>query len=235
MQNPKILSIDYDFFQDATATEQVMLYPDGHDFTKAEMRNFIWGRHYSNPDELMKIQINKKLIAEMLLILSKQNKDIPVIIRNSHVFAYQTAMFLHEATQIKPDVYNIDMHHDMFNEGGMKGKVDCGNWLLTAKTEGYVNNITWIGRTASKELCPVNALSVKPDMIIYDDLNLIKDMKFDAIFMCRSDMWTPPHLDEHFHQLLTFCKKHFKNIDIENDIKEPRPKSIFLKHNFSQS
>ena len=222
---PKILSIDYDFFQEATATEQVLLYPDGRDYANENLRNFIWEMRYKNTPPLSKIKTNQKLLSDIKTILLNQNKGIPVVIKNSHMFAYQVAMLLHEATQMMSDVYNIDMHHDMFTEGFMPDKVDCGNWLLTAKEEKHVKHITWLARTASKDLCSDE--KTQPDEIFYDTLDPIKTMKFDTIFLCRSDMWSPPHLDKYFHQLITLCKKHFNNIDIEKAVEQPRPKSVY--------
>ena len=122
----RILSIDYDFFQNANAAEQAMLYPDGHDFANINLRNFIWRARYQTTPALRDITLNKFLLKEIISILQEQKPDTPVTIKNSHVFAYQTVMQLSDELNKPVDVYHIDMHHDLFNEEPFHEKVDCG-------------------------------------------------------------------------------------------------------------
>lgn len=226
----KILSIDYDFFQNANAAEQAVLYPDGHDFANISLRNFIWSARYRMTPALRDIALNEPLLKELISILQKQKPDTPVIIKNSHVFAYQAVMQLSDEMNKPVDVYHIDMHHDLFNEEPFHDKVDCGNWLLFAKEEGYVDNIIWFGREASKELCPIDdTLSKKPNNVYYDTFDTIKTITFDTIFLCRSDMWSAPHLDNGFQRLIKICKQHFTQVSIEKDVAKPRPKTIYAK------
>ncbi len=226
----KVLSIDYDFFQNANAAEQAVLYPDGHDFANINLRNLIWRARYQTTPALRDITLNKSLLKELISILQEQKPDTPVTIKNSHVFAYQTVMQLSDELNKPVDVYHVDMHHDLFNEEPFHEKVDCGNWLLFAKEEGYVDDIIWFGRKASKELCPIDdTLSKKPTDVYYDTLDAIKTITFDTIFLCRSDMWSAPHLDNGFQRLIKTCKQHFTQVSIEKDVAKPRPKTIYAK------
>ena len=55
--------------------------------------------------------------------------------------------------------------------------------------------------------------------------NSIADMRYkeyDIIFLCRSDNWLPPHLDNEFHKLLKVFTKHFDIVRIEKSVAEPR-------------
>lgn len=226
--NTKLLSIDYDFFQNATAAEQAILYPDGHDFADTSLRNYIWTMRYRTTPMLSGIKTNEDLLNAMLKTLSNQKKDTPVTIKNSHVFAYQTIMSLYTTYDIPINVYHIDMHHDMFNDSPIPDKVDCGNWLLIAKEQGYVNDITWFKRKASDELCPIEKnMKTKPDVVYCDTLEQLKNVQFDSIFICRSDMWSAPHLDNGFQKIIDLCKNHFINVSIEKAITSPRPQSIY--------
>ena len=60
------------------------------------------------------------------------------------------------------------------------------------------------------------------DKLISTSLKNIKDMQFDAIFLCRSDTWTPPHLDGYFTELCTCMLDHFGEIYAEKNITSPR-------------
>lgn len=57
--------------------------------------------------------------------------------------------------------------------------------------------------------------------IVQNSLSDIKDEQFDAIFLCRSDMWTPLHLDKHFTKLCDAIMSYFDNVAMEHSIDEP--------------
>ena len=44
----------------------------------------------------------------------------------------------------------------------------------------------------------------------------LKNIKFDMIFLCRSDNWSAPHLDDYFVKLAECLGKIASNIDLEN-------------------
>ena len=53
------------------------------------------------------------------------------------------------------------------------------------------------------------------------DLDQIKNKHIDAIFLCRSDAWTSPHLDNYFDELLECFAGRFDSI-IQKCIQHPR-------------
>ena len=49
-----------------------------------------------------------------------------------------------------------------------------------------------------------------------------KNYVFDGIFLCRSDIWTPPHLDNAFCSLCDVITDHFNYVMMEKDIRKCR-------------
>ena len=65
--------------------------------------------------------------------------------------------------------------------------------------------------------------------MVLNTLESIKDRKFDIVFLCRSDNWLPPHLDDEFQELVDFIAKKFKTIKIDSQVKKPRELEKFAR------
>lgn len=214
MNKFRVLSIDFDFFQDTDKDTIANCYPDGVDLP-SDLSNIIWASHYANySNELHKVSINKDLLYDLYDILYNQSINIPVLITQSHVNIYNFINNLTDKNQVL-SIVNVDLHHDVCNDNPT---VDCGNWISHLCKEHPNSNVHWICRELSMECYN---LSIK-DFPIELNFDKIKDGYFDAIFICRSDMWLPPHLDNYFHDLLLECKLHFKNVLVQQSITSPR-------------
>lgn len=205
-----ILSIDFDFFQYPTRQE-LGNYPDGIDLS-TELSQIVWAVHRSKTKN---VRFDYRNFAKLLNIIKKQSSCIPVRIVNSHKHAYD---FIGSVKQDEPiTVFNIDYHHDLFNDNKT---LDCGNWLSFAQKDFNVM-IKWITKKASLE-----AYGITQDIINLCDirfgLDKIANIKFDAIFICRSDAWTPPQFDKHFDKLFNVCCNKFIKITGEKCITKPR-------------
>ena len=215
MKNINILSIDFDYFQDVNSKTLLLHYPDGIDLPE-ELSSFIWASHYANPygaKELLNVKIKQDKLDELMSYIKKINNKMPVMIPSSHVKIYN---FIHDYCNINDNlnIINIDMHHDMFD--AVPNKIHCGNWLKVIKSEYKTVNTTWICNPVSLE--NMN----KPDInTIIDDLTGLKNIDFDMIFLCRSDSWTAPHLDNYFVTLAEYLGKIASKLDLEN-VLEPR-------------
>lgn len=219
----KVLSIDFDYFQ-KVSKETLERYPDGID-QPTEISEMIWGCRYSDEHsaaDLLKVSIINDEFEKMKDILKYQKTNIPVMIANSHKHIYD---FIHSNTPVgnKLFVANVDMHHDIFNDND---KVDCGNWLRFIRQE-YGANFMWICNPVSKDVYGFTneAVSGKKKTLselLPESLDILSERKFDMVFLCRSDIWTPPHLDNKFTELCDVMKKHFDEIMIENGITQPR-------------
>ena len=216
----KVLSIDFDFFQDATA-EQLLKYPDGVDYgTKISI--VVWSHYYTERSltdymDVKSIKINRKLFKQMKEIIAAQDKTIPVLVTNSHKYIYD---FIHEHWDRKEqcDIWNVDLHHDLFNDNE---KLDCGNWGMHIINDGA--QLHWIGRETSVE---VYGLGKIEDFPIKQDFEEIKDKKFDLIFLCRSDTWLAPHLDKYFVEMGKLCCNHFNRVCGDPDVFKSRMREI---------
>ena len=155
-------------------------------------------------------------------ILRKQSPDVPVMITNSHVNAYN---FIHNyvSDDEKLLLVNIDMHHDIVNSNK---HLDCGNWI-SFLLEEYEMKLNWVASPVSFQMYGFDKTSeeneilknlITPNLAIIED----KDYKYDGIFLCRSDTWTPPHLDKYFSSLCNIIAKRFNNVVAEEGIRQCR-------------
>lgn len=201
----KVLSIDFDYFQKVDV-DTLAYYPDGNDLG-TDISKFIWAGHYANPQEsekILSVEVDNDKLEHIKRILADTwNPGVQVMICNSHRHIYDLITTLYdewkdEADYDGVDIYNIDMHHDMFNNNP---NPDCGNWISHIVKEIPNSTVTWIANPASKE-----AYGLDEDRfdVVSEDLDDIAYMDYDIIFLCRSDMWTPPHLDSYFKDLAVY-------------------------------
>lgn len=214
-----VLSIDFDFFQDVDA-ETLFYYPDGHDFG-TEFSKTIWAGHYANPyeaDRLNSVDINKKFFNAIKTIIVENSECCKTaMVVNSHVNIYDFIMEEYNTHNYRGvNLVNVDMHHDMFNA---TNELDCGNWV------SYIHKaipdvcISWIANPVSQE---AYGLGENLMQYVYLDLETIKKKKFDLVFLCRSDIWSPPHLDKYFDELYHLFALHYNKIYVDKQITKPR-------------
>ena len=209
MKKKKILSIDFDYFQ-KLCTETLHIYPDGIDLP-TEVSNVVWATKYMyEKDKLNKVTINKKELSLLYGILGSQNKNIPVLISNTHKDIYG---FIHSLAKTDEEllISHIDMHHDFYNGND---KVDCGNWLGFIKKEYYKCYIQWITNELSLDVYGFTEKEKEKIPITIEKLS-IKD--YDAVFLCRSDNWFPPHLDSEFIKLSKYLRNNFDNSEYTDE------------------
>ncbi|MBR0542385.1 MAG: hypothetical protein IJK26_09350 [Clostridia bacterium] len=226
----KVLSIDWDYFQKVSVDTMRRCYPDGLDATTF-LSEITWGSHYATDgEEINGVTVMQDELENLFKTLLSQDRDIPVMIANSHVHIYD---FIHSNLPENDTVLltNIDMHHDLMNENEM---LDCGNWIgklfedkLLEKQEDS-SPFKWVRNPESFEM-------YLGDREGNDDLGTIlkalgstetvadiKDDKYDLIFLARSDTWSPPHLDNYFCLLTDLMKEHFEDITVRDGVDNPR-------------
>ena len=211
MKDINILSIDFDFFQKTSAETMKTFYPDGIDLSP-KLTELVWKSKYENArmcgeDLGVLVSLDREKLEELKRNLhasfSKNNSPY-LMIRNSHVHAYDFVKTVLEKEQadgshgVKIHIVNVDMHHDFFNKNE---NLDCGNWL--GKTEEYLStqefshHIRWITQPVAFEVYGLNDVSFFSEAVKFDFAEL-ENVVWDAIFLCRSDAWLPPHLDSEF-------------------------------------
>lgn len=212
-----VLSIDFDFFPNVSK-EQLNMYPDGIDLPP-KLSDLVWSSKYElYGEKLETIEINKHLINRLLHIFFKQERHIPVMVANSHVNAYDFIQDVRNKRYV--ELVNVDFHHDYISNNKI---LDCGNWISFLEKDGCLSKLKWICRPLSLEMYGFSKeeLIEKIACINYN-FKSIAAIKFDAIFICRSDPWFPPHLDVEFETFLNVVRFLFKNLQIEPRVREPR-------------
>jgi len=206
-----ILSVDWDYYINATLDTRTRYFPDGGVY-KVELEKLIWCSHYNSP-ELTRIGVKNKEI-QLTKEIFKLNKKAKVMICNNHENIYYFVKALKKRSDIT--VYNIDFHHDNY-----KGRqsldirgLNSGNWVYYVKKDFNADTV-WIKTKTS---------DVKN--VIYDlkvcSLNDISTLRFDGIFVCKSGLWSPPHLDKKFLKFVEALLKENNVLYMDNDVLDDR-------------
>lgn len=232
----KILSIDFDYFQDVTR-EQLELYPDGVDNPTA-LSEIVWAGHYaSSADELNAIGVMENELELLEQLLLEQSCDVPVMIANSHKHIYD---FIREHDDKEPmELVNADMHHDIVNRNP---DLDCGNWITHLCNRQKENekglDFSWLANPVSLNMFGLDDLfgeNGRAEQLLKTSFSELKGQSFDLIYLCRSDTWTPPHLDKYFTELCDVIRSNFENITMEKGIDKPRTEYLKLAETISKA
>lgn len=221
----RFLSIDWDFFIGATATQRALLFPDGgNENLHTTLRKYIWDSRYANP-ELSDIKVSSPDYLTLLKIC--REFDGQCLIADSHRFAYD---FIMENTT--PDeefeVYNIDFHHDLYDYRTGDERVNCGNWGTILHEDRPNMKYVWVMREDSD---PMTIGDVEVDVERWYPQSFTSFFKsdfikeFDYLYLCRSAMWSPPHLDPKFVWAAKILMKKCPT-KYEQGIDKPRPYEI---------
>lgn len=195
MATYRILSIDWDYFIDASLVYRLHNFPDGHVFGQ-RLESIIWSTHYASVTSLTKIGVNAKALTkvkEYVIARINSGRVKAVFCAYNHDELYP---FIHRHIGAvrgdKLSLTNIDFHHDTWDLDN--GVVDSGNWLTHLKAEfGDSANMRWVGCKDSpgSDYSWLNPIS----------LSAALKLEYDYIFICRSGLWSPPHLDGRFNDL----------------------------------
>lgn len=205
----RVLSLDWDYFIDATASERFALFPDGGNENMPQgIQNIIWNGHYlnhGNPElkQLKDIGIKQGELTALYRLLKHNVVEgfTDVVIADSHRHAYSAITEM--ADTLMPSVielYNVDFHHDCYFSHEEDRPVDCGNWVYKLiKKYGDDLIVSWIRQPDSDPW--------KDGELWEMHLTDLSGRLFDLVVLCRSGMWSPPHLDQHFISLAKRLKR----------------------------
>lgn len=225
----RILSIDWDYFINATAVQRVLLFPDGgNENISYTLQDFIWNSHYSSPASaelrnigILAIEYNtihnilRKFI-DKYLYSNVANPHREVLVTVSHRWIYD---FIIKRTKKNEEfeVYNVDFHHDMYNLKTKDQEVNCGNWVNCLFEKRHRMNYYWVAREDSER----KVLGGEPVECKSIDLKDLENLDFDYVFICRSDCWSPPHLDTYFETLWALIYRYMP-VEIEHKVSKCR-------------
>lgn len=215
----RLLSIDFDFFEDIPDISVLSQFPDGIDLSSS-LSTMVWSMHYAQNKQtnamLRSIGIREEQFAHMLEILQQGiDDDCEILVANSHKLLYEWAEELvYDHCKDGIELTHIDMHHDVFDNGD---SVDCGNWLKFLMDE-IPTEVVWYENPITRKAYNCERLPFKSKGT---DLKKLIGRQFDAVFLCRSDNWTPPHLDTRFDELLRELVR-LGNVCAELNVQKPR-------------
>lgn len=234
MGTVSILSIDWDYFPRATMEDRLEMFPDGgNEDIDSNLLDFIWQGRYASFDRLDKIETDLGELDELYRKLDRYaDTNTPIMVSDSHryMYGFTTALSsLHDMVH----VYNIDFHHDLY--GIVKGDndVDCGNWgnwLYERGGVGEDSSYVWVSREDSDG--PEGGMPGYASRCVGIQGLELPD-HIDGIYICRSGVWSPPHLDSGFIQMYTRVMATINPenslVSISGDVEQPRWDDTFAE------
>lgn len=190
-----ILSIDFDYFIDASSEERDMLFPQGADEIPPEQLMSSWNEMYIKYPEMKKLGVIRDfyIMKDFLSSLHISKKNF--VKADSHKYIKRMIYTIPVSLQLR--IVNIDFHHDYYHYYTGNDSCNCGNWLRKLVEERPNTMVKWIRRTDSQTVCLDGEIPFEHT----DDIKSIFKEKFDYVFMCRSPEWSPPHLTDKYNEL----------------------------------
>lgn len=235
-----LLSIDWDyFFSMHSDAERMECFQSicTEDYDKRAI-NFAWTASYARYEDKLK---SIKIIPEIRVVLDSIPPSAVVYVCKSHRHAYEI-FNRYVRRKDKVNLLNIDHHPDAYKVFNRREKVHCGNWLGHFMAEHDVKGSVyrWLADEDASNLCPEN-------IQFYTDIEKtdIRSTPWNVVVIARSDIWTPPHLDEEFTNFFKPVLKNRKGklitengvwtsryseifVDVVNILKNPEAKSSFF-------
>ncbi|BAL01917.1 hypothetical protein OBV_p-00620 (plasmid) [Oscillibacter valericigenes Sjm18-20] len=216
-----ILSIDYDYFVKVSEYFRENHFPDGGREQGDNLNLIVWSQLYASGNccgERIETIISDNAALRKIRKFIARQKNPVCMIADSHSHAYN---FIKDSIPAgeKATVYNIDFHHDTFCIND-ENEVNCGNWLRHLLDEKVIDRAYWVAKPDSET-----------DGSLVDIIPIEKalEVNYDAVYICRSSWWTPPHLDGAFTSELVkplllnkrgWAVRYEKNIDVSRYNKE---------------
>lgn len=215
----RFLSFDWDFFIDADMTQRCTMFPDGgNENLPDSLRDYIWDTYYRNP-ALKEMGVQNYIRFQFICKTFKGH----AFVADSHKWMYD---FVIENTE--PDeefeVYNIDFHHDLYNFRTSGGEVNCGNWATLLLRDRPNMRYKWVKCDTSDLYAGDEKVKCeKMTMAVFLMLFPYPADSFEYLFICRSAVWSPPHLDPKFIKAVKTIKCP---LTIEQGLLKPRPYQV---------
>lgn len=227
----KVLSVDWDYFVDADASVRSAWFPDTANeeygcvfvdnseilgnvggWLSDGSRCTAWYPAYRRYRGLYGIGFDP-----LVYRLVEDVKGVPyVFVADSHRWAYRFVVdMLKKRNERKLFLLNMDFHSDCRSvpkSFGRADPLDCGNWLVRLMAE-YRGAYRWLGRKDS-------FMGHKPGNLSFLDgyrKAKVGNVDWDMMFICRSEMCSPPHLDKDFVNVfrpLALSKRGWHQSDI---------------------
>ncbi|NLY70257.1 MAG: hypothetical protein GX076_01000 [Clostridiales bacterium] len=190
-----ILSIDFDYFIEASFKEREIYFPKGSDEIPKDKLKAMWKERYFRYPKLKEVGvIDEYYFLKKYLKLMSINKN-HFCKSYSHKSIKKVIDKIPKGLQIK--IVNIDFHHDYYHYYNGDDSINCSNWLRRVIEERPDTEVKWIRREDSQ----IYSLEGRFPFEHTTDIKEVINEKFNFVFICRSPEWSPPHLSDKFEEL----------------------------------
>ena len=214
-----ILSLDWDYFIDATDTERFMMFPDGgNENRNNKLAEFLWTSRYSDyiaqktfnskVKLLTDFNAEEKLMDDVVVFVKKWRKPdtaITVALRHMDIDKHMTGI----ASPVS--VINVDFHHDCYIHSRSRD-YNSSNWAAIFLAGNVIDNYCWVRKEDSDDVFSIIKGEGEPPILDGKNITVSTDILkvefvdgkgIDKIFLCLSPPWSPPHLDSHFKSFIS--------------------------------
>jgi len=198
-----ILSIDFDYFIDASSQDRENYFPNGRDEIPSNKLNSMWEERYLRYPELKKVGIIDDYYFLKTFLMNLNIPKENIIKADSHKYIKNLIEKLPRILQLL--IVNIDFHHDYYHYYKGSDNCNCGNWLRRVIEERPDTKVKWIRRKDSQ----IYSLEGIFPFEHTEDIKSICTDKFDYVFLCRSPEWSPTHLSGKFEELASSISNNF--------------------------
>jgi hypothetical protein len=197
-----ILSIDFDYFIDASSEERDIYFPDGSDEMPKDKLKSIWKESYLKYPKLKEIGVTDDFYFIKNFLMSFRIRKSNFYKSDTHKNIKLLLDKIPKSTELR--LVNIDFHHDYYHYYKDGDNYNCGNWLRRLMEERPRTKVKWIRRKDS-QIC-----SLEGDFPYEHttDIKTVLSDTFQYIFICESPEWSPPHLNYKFEELagaIVYC------------------------------
>lgn len=192
-----ILSIDFDYFIDASSRERDLYFPDGYDEIPVNMLQVMWEERYLKYPKLRNIGVIEDYYFLKRYLSGLRIPGEKLVKADNHKYIKNLIDQLPETERLM--LVNIDFHHDFYHYYKGSDICNCGNWLRRVMEERPNTKVKWIRRKDSQ----IYSLDGAVPFEHTEEIQAIKNMKFDYVFLCRSPEWSPLHLSNRFEDLVS--------------------------------
>lgn len=192
----KILSIDFDYFIDASNLEREIYFPRGGDEIPSEQLKTIWQMKHAQYSQLPKIGVIEQFYTMKNYLMLLEIKKDNFYNSDSHKNIKKLIDTIPKSSQLS--IVNVDFHHDYYHYYSGGQYLNCGNWLRRVVEERPNTLVKWIRREDSQ----IYSLEGEFPFQHTTDLTSVLSEGYDYIFICRSPEWSPPHLGKRYDELV---------------------------------
>ncbi|NLP45173.1 MAG: hypothetical protein GX351_11180 [Peptococcaceae bacterium] len=191
-----LLSIDFDYFIDASSKERDLYFPTGSEEISAIKYRFLWEESYVKYPRIKELGVIEDYYFLKNFLTSLHSQKVYFYKADSHKSIKKIIDMIPRNLQLM--IVNIDFHHDYYHYYMGRDKFNCGNWLRRVLEERPETKVKWIRRKDSQLYSLEGIFPFEHTT----DIKSLLNEKFHYVFICRSPEWSPPHLSNKFEELV---------------------------------